>query len=118
MEHTLLKQIKQELDNFIFLQQNTIVNIDNIVKGLKTMDNTFFIENTKLSETIQSMQLNMRTSYHDIQRSHKIIHEYENNICIHNWVHDDIEMGNENETHIVYCDKCGISKINPTYQMH
>lgn len=108
----LLNMYKTSYEFLIHLYE-TKINISNIKRDVNNLDNNYFEEdNDKLYATLMTIfdELSLEELMQMLSTYKNIVEDKLNNICIHEWVYDDIDIGPEKSQRICYCKLCEISK--------
>lgn len=109
-----------ELDTIINIHSilTKLLNINNIYdneysilkKELEKIDNNFFNkDNIKLDVFLLCIS-NKKTEC--LLNFKNIVEKKLNNICIHEWVNDSIDIDPDNSQQIIYCKICELTKNN------
>lgn len=112
-EKEILQNIDKLIDDLLNNIYNTKSNITYVKRAINVLDNNYFIED---KDDVYSQLVNIFDSVavSDLTRimtDYKNIVEHKlNNICNHEWVDDNIDIGPESSQAITYCKLCQVSK--------
>ena len=111
-EEEVLKNMIQTNNDFVDSIKDVKHNINIINSKINAVNNTYFKENVELYNDYLNIY-NTET----LSELIKIINLFTekinnnlNNICQHEWIYDDIDIGPEKSQRICYCKNCEISK--------
>lgn len=112
MEHHIITRINDDIKIMLKVHTKLLNEMSEIKTLIGSTDNTYFIENKTLLEHIGHLFTCLHTTNNALHMIKESTAWSLNNLCVHTWVHDDIDTGLEHEQsqHIIYCSKCEISK--------
>jgi len=114
MEHPIITRMNDNMKIMLKVHNKLLNEMAEIKKLIGETDNTYFIENNTLSAHIGHLFTCLHESNNALHMLNNSTQWSLNNLCVHEWTHDDIDTGLEHEQsqHIIYCSKCKISKQN------
>ena len=114
-EKEILLSIDKLIDDLLNNIYNAKSNITYVKRAINVLDNNYFIED---KDDVYSQLVNIFDSIavSDLTRvmtDYKNIVEHKlNNICQHEWIDDNIDIGLDTSQTITYCRLCELSKKN------
>ena len=112
-EKDILLNIHKITDQFLIQMNEAKIHIDNIKRDVTKLDNNYFEEDRdKIYSTLLTIsdELSLEELTQFLSNYKNIVEDKINNICVHEWIYDDIDIGPESSQHICYCKLCEITK--------
>lgn len=112
-EKDILLNMYQLSNNFLKQLYETRINIADIKRDICKLDNNYFEEDkdhlyANLLTIFDELSLEELTEL--LTHYKNVVENKLNNICVHEWIYDDIDIGPETSQRICYCKLCEISK--------
>ena len=83
------------------------LNMNKIEDNINLLNNDYFIKNNIYPELLNIVD---KISFKELTNYKNIIEEKLNNICVHEWINDYIDIGPDLSQQICYCKLCEITK--------
>jgi hypothetical protein len=112
-EKDILLNIHKITDQFLIQMDEAKIHIDNIKRDVTNLDNNYFEEDRdKIYSTLLTIfdELSLEELTQFLSNYKNIVEDKINNICVHEWIYDDIDIGPESSQRICYCKLCEITK--------
>jgi hypothetical protein len=112
-EKDILLNMYKTSYKFLIQLYETKICIDNIKHDVNNLDNNYFEEdNDKLYTTLMTIfdEISIEELIQMLSTYKNIVEDKLNNICAHEWIYDDIDIGPESSQRICYCKLCEITK--------
>jgi hypothetical protein len=112
-EKEILLNMYQTTYKFLIQLYETRIQIDTIKRDINNLDNNYFEEdNDKIYATLLTIfdELSLEELTFMLSTYKNIVENKLSNICSHEWIYDDIDIGPETSQRICYCKLCEITK--------
>jgi hypothetical protein len=112
-EKDILLNMYRTSYRFLIQLYETRINLANIKRDIGNLDNNYFEEDKDhLYDNLLTIfdELSLEELSELLSHYKNVVEDKLNNICAHEWIHDDIDIGPETSQRICYCKLCEISK--------